>query len=44
VRADPRESQQEREPYQRYFDAEPKAREIVERHFGEDLELFGYHY
>lgn len=34
----------DRLPYRRYFDPEPEARRLLEKHFQRDLELFDYHY
>jgi hypothetical protein len=33
-----------RKKYQHYFDDSPEARQLLEKHFERDFELFGYHY
>ena len=40
----PHENRTQHEPYQKYLDHDPEAREIAERLFQVDLETFGYHY
>lgn len=38
------ENRTTRKTYRDYFDPEPEARELLERHFRRDFELFGYCY